>query len=46
MDAGDVPEKAYTFSEKMMGHLMHYGLVPDFLKEVDGLPCLIIGTPA
>jgi hypothetical protein len=29
--------KAYTFSERIMSHLMHYGFVPSFLKEVDSL---------
>ncbi len=37
-------EKAYTFSAKMMGHLMHYGFVPDFLKEVDQFAVLIDPT--
>jgi hypothetical protein len=36
--------KAYTFSEKMMSHLMHYGFVPDFLKEVDQFAVLIDPT--
>jgi hypothetical protein len=37
-------EKAYTFSEKMMNHLMHYGFVPEFLKEVDQFAVLIDPT--
>ncbi len=37
-------EKAYTFSEKMMSHLMHYGFVPSFLKEVDQFAVLIDPT--
>jgi len=36
--------KAYTFSEKMMTHLMHYGFVPSFLKEVDQFAVLIDPT--
>jgi hypothetical protein len=36
--------QAYNFSEKMMGHLMHYGFVPSFLKEVDQFAVLIDPT--
>lgn len=36
--------KAYTFSEKIMNHLMHYGFVPGFLKEVDQFAVLIDPT--
>ena len=36
--------KAYTFSEKMMTHLMHYGFVPSFLKEIDQFAVLIDPT--
>lgn len=35
---------AYTFSEKMMSHLMHYGFVPGFLKEIDQFAVLIDPT--
>ena len=36
--------KAYTFSENIMSHLMHYGFVPSFLKEVDQFAVLIDPT--
>ena len=35
---------AYTYSENMMNHLIHYGFVPDFLKEVDQFTVLIDPT--
>jgi hypothetical protein len=34
-------QAAFTFSENIMSHLMHYGYVPDFLKEVDMFTVLI-----
>ncbi len=37
-------EAAFTFSKNIMNHLMHYGYVPDFLKEVDMLTALIDPT--
>jgi hypothetical protein len=35
---------AYTFSKNIMSHLMHYGFVPSFLKEVDQFAVLIDPT--
>jgi hypothetical protein len=35
---------AYVFSKNMMSHLMHYGFVPSFLKEVDQFAVLIDPT--
>jgi hypothetical protein len=35
---------AFTFAKNMMNHLMHYGFVPNFLKEVDMLTALIDPT--
>ena len=40
----DMYDAAFTFSENIMNHLMHYGFVPDFLKEVDMLTALIDPT--
>jgi hypothetical protein len=37
-------DAAYTFSENIMSHLMHYGYVPDFLKDVDMFTALIDPT--
>jgi len=37
-------DAAYTFSENIMTHLMHYGYVPSFLKEVDMFTVLIDPT--
>jgi len=34
----------YLFSKNIMDHLMHYGFVPSFLKEVDQLSVLIDPT--
>jgi hypothetical protein len=36
--------KAYVFSKNIMSHLMHYGFVPGFLKEVDQFAVLIDPT--
>ena len=33
--------KGYTFSENIMTHLMHYGFIPEFLREMDQFPVLI-----
>lgn len=35
---------AYVFSQNIMSHLMHYGFVPGFLKEVDQFAVLIDPT--
>ena len=35
---------AYVFSKNIMSHLMHYGFVPGFLKEVDQFAVLIDPT--
>ena len=40
----DMCRTAYTYSENMLNHLMHYGLVPDFLKEVDQFTVLFDPT--
>jgi len=37
-------DAAFTFSENIMSHLMHYGYIPDFLKEVDMFTALIDPT--
>ncbi len=37
-------DAAFTFSENIMSHLMHYGYVPSFLKEVDMFTVLIDPT--
>ncbi len=37
-------EAAFTFSKNIMNHLMHYGYIPDFLKEVDMMTSLIDPT--
>ncbi|MCX5900619.1 MAG: hypothetical protein NTX06_07790 [Proteobacteria bacterium] len=37
-------DAAFTFSKNIMNHLMHYGFVPDFLKEVDMFTALIDPT--
>lgn len=37
-------EATFTFSKNIMNHLMHYGYVPSFLKEVDMLTALIDPT--
>ena len=34
-------QSAFIFSKNIMDHLMHYGYVPDFLKEVDMFTLLI-----
>lgn len=34
-------QAAFTFSKNIMDHLMHYGYVPDFLKEVDMFTLLL-----
>lgn len=40
----DMYDAAFRFSENIMSHLMHYGFVPDFLKEVDMFTALIDPT--
>jgi len=40
----DMYDAAFRFSENIMNHLMHYGFVPDFLKEVDMFTALIDPT--
>jgi len=40
----DMYQKCYTFSENIIGHLMHYGFIPAFLKEMDMLTVLIDPT--
>jgi hypothetical protein len=40
----DMYDAAFRFSENIMSHLMHYGFVPGFLKEVDMFTALIDPT--
>ena len=40
----DMYKAAYVFSKNIMSHLMHYGFVPSFLKEVDQFALLIDPT--
>jgi len=40
----DMYKAAFVFSKNMMSHLMHYGFVPSFLKEVDQFVVLIDPT--
>lgn len=37
-------QAAFVFSKNMMNHLMHYGFVPSFLKEIDQFAVLIDPT--